>query len=360
MRRTRLAALPSRLTGPGGLAKLAGLGALALATLAPTAAGAACEAQVPQGATRPELVERIPARAKAGELVELEIVVRHGAGERATLPSDLPKLIAGEVRVGEAFAKAALPDTKPDPQDPTRATTVLKVPLVVLSTSLPRKSFTVPAMRVVVLRKGGGDLSVCTAEHAVEVDQPTANEPEPWPRPNPASYPQTTRDERAQAIAVAVLASVTAALALAGLALWWSRRPKVAPPPPPPPPSWKVALEAIARARRELASGAIGTKLYYDAISDAARAHLGASYGFDGLESTSDEILARLRRIPSPAFPLANVERLLGECDLVKFAGYAPPLDEADAAAALAESVVRATSNPLLLRPAEVRREVIT
>lgn len=327
-----------------------------LAALTPRVAAAACAEQIPAGAAKPTLVEKLPPRAKAGDLVELEIVVRHGAGETATLPSDLPKLVSGEVRIGESFAKGALPKTAPDPEDPAHATTILKVPLVVLSTSLPRKSFTVPAMRVIVLRKGGSDLSVCTAEHAIDVDQPTANSPDPWPRANPASYPQRTRDERAEAIATAVLFSTAAALALAALALWWTRRPKEAPPPPPPVPSWKIAVEAIARARRDLAAGTIGTKLYYDRLSDAVRAHLGETYGFDGLESTTDEILGRLRRIPSPSFPLADVERLFGDCDLVKFAGYSPPVEDADPTATLAESVVRATAHALLVRPFERRR----
>lgn len=328
--------------------------------LLPRLAAAACEEQIPAGATKPSLAEKLAPRAKAGDLVELEIVVRHGAGERATLPSDLPKLVTGEVRIGESFAKGELPKTAVDPLDPTHATTVLKVPLLVLSTSLPRKTFTVPPMRVIVVRKGGGDLSVCTAEHKVDVDQPTANSPDPWPRPNPESYPQKTRDERAQTIAVAVIASVTAALALAGLALWWSRRPKELPPPPPPTPSWKLALEAIGRTRREFASGAIGSKLYYDRISDAVRAHLGETYGFDGLESTTDEILSRMKRIPSPSFPFKDIERLLGDCDLVKFAGYSPPAEEADPIASLAESVIRATTQPLTLRPFEGRREAAT
>ncbi|MBI2389763.1 MAG: hypothetical protein HYV09_09240 [Deltaproteobacteria bacterium] len=330
--------------------------AAAVLLLSPAGWAAECKEQIPAGAAKPVLVEKVPPRAAAGALVELEIAVRHAAGESATLPADLPKLLAGEVRVADSFARGELPKTAPDPADPGHATTLLKVPLVVLSTALERKTFTVPPMRVIVLRKGGGDLSVCTAEHSIEVDQPIANTPDPWPRPNPASLPQKTRDERAEAIATAAAITLTAAVLLAALAVWWSRRPKEAPPPPPPTPSWKLAVEAIARAKRDLASGAIITKVYYDRISDAVRVHLGDRYGFDGLESTTDEILGRLRRLPSPSFPFADVERLLGECDLVKFANLVPTSDEADAAAALAESVVRATAHPLALRPFDPRR----
>jgi hypothetical protein len=331
----------------------------AVMLLSARAAAAPCAENVPAGATKPSLVEKIEPRARAGDLVHLEVAVRHLAGETATLPADLPRLVEGEVRVADdgTFGKGELPKTAPDPGDPTHATTILKVPFVVLSTSLERKSFTIPPVRVIVLRKGGGDLSVCTASHDVAVDQPTANTPDPWPRPNPLSVPQRTVNEQAKAIATAVAFSVLGTLALAALIWWIRRRPKELPPPPPPTPSWKLALEAITSAKREYAAAKIATKLYYDRISDAVRVHLGDTYGFDGLESTTDEILARLRRLPSPSFPFANIEKLLGECDLVKFANFTPTAEDADEIAKLAESVVRATSHPIALRPFEPRRE---
>lgn len=332
---------------------------LAVALLSVRASAAPCAENVPSGATKPTLVEKIEPRARAGDLVHLEVAVKHLAGETATLPADLPRLIDGEVRVADdgTFGKGELPKTAPDPGDPAHATTILKVPFVVLSTSLERKTFTIPPVRVIVLRKGGGDLSVCTASHEVDVDQPTANTPDPWPRPNPESVPQRTVNEQAKAIATAVAFAVLGTLALAALVLWIRRRPKELPPPPPPVPSWKLALDAIASAKRDLAAGTIATKVYYDRVSDAVRVHLGDTYGFDGLESTTDEILARLRRLPSPSFPFADVEKLLGECDLVKFANFTPSPEQCDAAASLSESIVRATAHPIALRPYEPRRQ---
>jgi hypothetical protein len=320
-------------------------------------AAAACAENVPAGATKPTLVEKIEPRAKAGDLVHLEIAVRHLAGESATLPADLPKLVEGEVRVADdgTFGRGEVPKPSPVPGDPAHATTILRVPFVVLSTSLQRKSFTIPPVRVIVLRKGGGDLSVCTVQHEVAVDQPTANTPDPEPRPNPPSLPQRTRNERAEAIANAVVITVLASLALIAFLWWWRRRPKELPPPPPPVPSWKLALEAIARARRDLTAGEIDTKLYYDRVSDAVRAHLGDRYDFDGLEMTTDEILGRLRRLPSPSVPVADIEKLLGECDLVKFANLRPDIPEAEDAAKLAESIVRHTTHPVALRPYQPR-----
>jgi len=338
--------------------------ALTLAAVLSTrlAYAAPCAENVPAGATKPTLVEKIEPRTRAGDLVHLEVAVKHLAGETATLPADLPRLVEGEVRVADdgTFGRGELPKTAPDPADPTHATTILKVPFVVLSTSLERKTFTIPEVRVIVLRKGGGDLSVCTTSHEVAVDQPTANTPDPWPRPNPLPVPQRTVNEQAKAIATATAFAVLGTLALVAMIVWIRRRPKELPPPPPPTPSWKLALEAIGRAKLDFNAGKIESKLYYDRISDAVRVHLGNTYGFDGLESTTDEILARVRRLPSPMFPLADVEQLLGECDLVKFANFSPSADETTAIAPLAESIVRATAHPLALRPFDARPKEAT
>lgn len=306
----------------------------------------ACKEIVPPGASKPVLTERAPTRGTAGQLVPLEVVVRHLAGETATLPADVVSLTNGEVRVareGEAAGKIA-PKTAVDPGDPTHATTILHVPFVVLSTAMQRKTFTLPPVRVVVLRKGGGDLSVCTSSHEVAIDQPTASTPDPTVRPNPPTLPQKTIDERAQAIAIGAAIATVVLAAIVFAVVMIRRRPKPLPPPPRPKPSWTIALEQIRIARNELAAGTIGMKAFHDRLSDAFRAHLGASLHFDALELTTDEMLTRLRRVRSPMFPLEGIERFLGECDLVKFAGVTPSPEEADETAKQAESLVRATA----------------
>jgi hypothetical protein len=66
-------------------------------------------------------------------------------------------------------------------------------------------------------------------------------------------------------------------------------------------------------------------------------------YGFDGLETTSHEMVATLKTV-SPAVPeIGAVESFLSECDLVKFAKYTPT--EADCWQILdrAETIVRVT-----------------
>ncbi len=301
---------------------------------------------MPAGASRPNVAERIAARAKAGDLVELELLVEHGAGESATLPADLPAQLREGVRLADegSFGRGAPPKAQIDPGRPERAHTLLKIPLVFLSTKTQRTAMTVPPLRVVVLRRGGGDLEVCTSAHVVEIDQPTASAPAPQVRPIPASVPQITRNERLQEIVGYLAVGLFVGALLAAFVAWARSRPKEAPLPPPPPAPWRVALEEIESARVAFETGRLATKPYYDRLSDALRAYLGRLHRFDGLELTTDEILARLRKVPSPTLPVAEIAAFLGDCDLVKFAGYPAPRDEGLAMAETARKLVRGLS----------------
>ncbi|MFI5299960.1 MAG: hypothetical protein ACHREM_17875 [Polyangiales bacterium] len=333
-----------------------------------------CVENVPSGATRPTLVEKLPPHARAGEGFDLEIAVHHASGETATLPAEIFAALAkGDLRLANAdgFSRSAPPIAVADPGDKSRATTLLKVPLVVLSKEQHRKAFTLPALRVVVLRRGGGDLWVCTSPHTIEIDQPIASTPHPTVRPGPPDVPQITRNERLQTIVTwASIGLLAGALAMAGW-IWLQRRPKPPEPPPPPPDPLEVARAAIMSARREFldASAALKsrdalpsawgapTKLFYDRLSDAVRAYLGARYGFDGLDCTTDEMIARLQRHRSPALPRERVREFLYECDLVKFAGMSATQDEAIATARAADELVNlvATSGMTGLRSVDLR-----
>jgi hypothetical protein len=93
------------------------------------------------------------------------------------------------------------------------------------------------------------------------------------------------------------------------------------PPPPPPRVPWELALERLDEVRH---AGLLETNRFsdfFDRVNDAVREYLGARFGFDGLESTTDEILVALR--PHPAFlryRFRSSQAFLQQCDLVKFA----------------------------------------
>ena len=64
----------------------------------------------------------------------------------------------------------------------------------------------------------------------------------------------------------------------------------------PPRPPWEVALERLDETRH---AGLLEKQRYtdyFDRTSDAVRSYLGARFGFDVLESTTDEILTALKK----------------------------------------------------------------
>ena len=64
-------------------------------------------------------------------------------------------------------------------------------------------------------------------------------------------------------------------------------------------------------------------------MSEVIREYLGARFGFDSLELTTDELLAELRRSASRELVLGQIEGWLSGCDLVKFAKISPSASEA-------------------------------
>jgi hypothetical protein len=78
-------------------------------------------------------------------------------------------------------------------------------------------------------------------------------------------------------------------------------------------------------------------------VNDAVREYLGARYGFDGLESTTDEIVTSLKRAAIDQVALPFVLGFCEECDLVKFANVTPSLDSCQRVLDAAERIVRST-----------------
>ncbi len=82
---------------------------------------------------------------------------------------------------------------------------------------------------------------------------------------------------------------------------------------------------------------------YFDRVNDTVRSYLGARFGFDGLESTTDEIVARLGSQHLPGLVVPEVVAYLRDCDLVKFANVTPSKEDCLRALATSESIVRST-----------------
>ena len=80
-----------------------------------------------------------------------------------------------------------------------------------------------------------------------------------------------------------------------------------------------------------------------DAASDALREYFGRRFDFNGLESTSDEVIAHLRTQHLSGVTLPEIQTLLGDCDLVKFAKFQPSAEDCERILFESEKLVQRT-----------------
>jgi len=314
-----------------------------------------CTEVIPQGAGRPDVTDVLPARGRSGYAATLVVTVHHGKGE-SVLPSGLSLQAHSEAtdelrKAGFVFPEqdgsaGARLTTKPDAARPDRVTTTLELPLLALPDKPGRHVLTLPSLPISIARASGEVATVCTHEHRITVEDPTAETPDPQPRGNPPGRAQ--REEWTalkRAIMYGAIGVVAGAL-LAWLVTRWLRRPRPVPPPPPPRPPWDVAFEKLDEVRH---AGLLTTQRfseYYDRVGDAVREYFGARYGFEGLECTTDEMLIELRRSPMAGVTVEDVSIFLQQCDLVKFARMTPSEDDCQKALGDAELIVRKTMVP--------------
>jgi hypothetical protein len=311
-----------------------------------------CVDVVPPGATKPKVTDTLPEKGTSGWASTLAVEIEHGKGE-TVLPSGLQLQLSSEAAKelkGEGWvipdqqggAAAKLVPGSPDPAS-GRVKTKIEIPLLALPSEPGRHKLLLPALPIAVARANGDVLTVCTHPHAITVEDPIASDVDPKPKPNPPPIPQ--REEWTDLKRGLQIAAIGAAIAL--VTYWlvrkWLSRPKPVPPPPPPRPPWEVALEKLDEVRH---AGLLTTHRYvdyFDRTSDALRQYLGARYGFDGLESTTDEIIAALEKTKTEAIAVPEVALLLRDSDLVKFAKFTPTDEDCVTALEAAEKIVRAT-----------------
>jgi hypothetical protein len=335
---------------------------LAAFAFAEAPARAECVETAPTGAERPALVDAFPERSLTGYAATLHVVVTHGKGE-SVLPRGLELQSASDAARELRAAGFSLPDqdggaaarlSSGDADAKTgRRQTTLDLPLVALPAEPGRHVLKLPALPVAVARASGDVVTLCTHPHTILVDDPTASTPNAKPRENPPARNQreewTSLEQGLRWLAIGLLGGALVAWA----AYRWMKRPKPVPPPPPPRVPWEVAFERLYEARH---AGLLEAKRFpdfFDRVNDAIREYLGARYGFDGLESTTDETLAALRRAHSFGLPMAEIAGFLQHCDLVKFADLTPTLDECEQALVVAEKMVRATMPVAFREPAQ-------
>jgi hypothetical protein len=317
------------------------------ASAEPSTEPVTCTESFPPGAARPKVTESFPDRGKTGYALVLDLVLEHGRGE-TILPGGLGTQATGDAAQLLERAGFFLPNAKGDAApklttkiDGERAHSHLTITVVALPEKPGRHELDLPPLPIAVARASGEVRTLCTAKHRVVVEDPTANTPDARPLGNPKPLRQIEEWTAAKQAAIGGLI----ALAVVALAAWlfslWRKRPKPIVPPPPPRPPWDIALEELfdVRLARLVEQGRFAE--HFDRVSDAVRRYLGARYGFDGLETTTREAMAALRRVTPRINVLTDVETFLENADLVKFAKLTPDEGDCESALGHAEEIVR-------------------
>jgi hypothetical protein len=316
---------------------------------APNAGAALCQETLPEGRARPKVTEQFPQKVLSGYVATLEVSVEHQAAETVMPGGDQVQLASKEATDLEHLGFIL-----PSPKGPSKmqidrrtttapASTTVRIPLLVLAKDPDIKTLTLPSLPISIARANGEVFTLCTTPHEVTIEDPTSSTPDPKPRPNPAPRRQLEEwTALKQGVEIGSIALVAGAI-LAALFLLWRRRPKRVAPPPPPRPPWEIAFEEIQDLRRGELVALLRYAEHYDKASDAVRKYLGARYGFDGLESTTKELIFELRRAQVNVGTMNAVELFLRDADLVKFANHAPTEAECWLVLDHAEGFVRST-----------------
>ena len=200
----------------------------------------------------------------------------------------------------------------------------------------------IPSVEVTYLGNGGEIRTAKTTAIAIKIASLIANEPEPALKDIAPPVPVQQQDLLLAYIAGGLLAALIGGL-LTWLIVRKLRGRVLLRPGPPPRPAHEVALEKLDRL------GAYGflenadNRPFYFAVSEVIREYLGARFGFDSLELTTDELVAELRRSAGREVVLGEVQGWLSACDLVKFAKISPSAAEARGTLETAILIVNST-----------------
>lgn len=314
-----------------------------------------CRENVPDGATRPSISAWLePKRGTSGHVIWLHVAVQHGTGE-TLLPEGFA--LTGGSDAFEVLENAHwfFPDpvggTKTVIEGPTdeeraanqKVNSRAEIPFVPLPEDPGTHRMTLPPIPIAVARANGQVMTVCTKPLEVVIDDPIANEPNPEVHPNPPPRPQRERWESLVRSLKLLGIVLPIALGLAGIGFWWLRRPKPEPPKPKIPP-WVIAMRELDEVRRSRWLEDEKLEEYFDRVDHITRFYLGERYGFDGLESTSQEIRDALSRVYPPIAEPERVHKFLEEGDFLKYAEVKPEKDDCIQAFDRAVAIVRATT----------------
>lgn len=317
----------------------------------------ACEEHLGESGERPKLKESFPATGWSGYELPLEVIVEHGKGD-IVLPGGFAVRHGTDEEHALEHAGFYLPSSDGG-AGPTvhidaqgaQAKTTVKIPFVALPPKPGRHELTLPPMPIAIARASGAVITLCTEPHTIILEDPIANEPNAKPKRNPKAERQREEWTAAKNATVGALAALAAGSLIYWLVQRWRRRPKPLPPPVPARPPWEIAMEELFDLRNAHLIEQGRFTVHFDRVSHIVRQYLGRRYNFDGLESTTHEILSALDVIVPRVPVMAEVEAFLRTADLVKFAKLEPTEAECNTALERAEHIVDRTTPRLPVAP---------
>jgi hypothetical protein len=332
-----------------GLATLAAAGIVAAGTLA---FGAPVRADEPAAAAPPPSAAAAPAPAPAAApdlppehtpAVQVSLEPRTGVrvGELLHLRITADATLGDDVTVADqSFAPFEVQKKQARIEAPNAGKQRFVFELDLLALEPGQAS--VPALSLRVVTKDGLVGDIATQAQPVTVRSWLGNEPNAQPKLE--SKPVVVMQDNW--VPIYVLAGLAAAALIAAATLlvqrYLRKRRERALPPPPPRPPWDVAVEKLGelRRRKQTMIEAGKAALFVDQVSNVVREYLGGRFGFDGLETTTDEMTTLLEYKQAGVGFTQEVAQFLGRCDLVKFAKAEPDQDEADLLFAKANDLV--------------------
>lgn len=141
---------------------------------------------------------------------------------------------------------------------------------------------------------------------------------------------------------IALLVLALAALGYYYYRKWKKRREEGFVPLKPSIPPGQLALSALRVLEEKHLWQRGMVKQYYSEVTEIVRRFIEDQYGVLALESTSDEILAQLLKLPEAQALLKEFRSFFTTADLVKFAKYVPAPEDHDHELRWAYEIVRA------------------
>ncbi len=272
-----------------------------------------------------------PDPSQVGDLIKLELTAAYPAGYTVNLPLGLKLDPLHVVQVDEA--------------EPESTGQGFRKIFTLTLQHFAVGDAKVPAFPLTYLGPDGAVQTVSVPATSFTVSSLLANEPDPKRQAEDPAVSLEYPNRRLELIIYSAAGAMLGGLVMGLLWARWRRRPRPIVLPPPVP-AHVVAFQQLDELTKAELVEKGEYQDYYLQLTEIAKGYIEGRFGIDALDRTTDELRRVLDRAAAQIAPLKPDElvRFLQACDLVKFARFAPPVAEAQAALAEVRGMVEATA----------------